>query len=86
MIKECKVILNNEAVTVIQFGDIEVQFPSIRKNDKTVFVKYEDGNYSIVDKPPIIEQPVQTDKNNAAVKPAKTTKKRNKKTTNENAE
>jgi len=86
MIKECKVILNNEAVTVIQFGDIEVQFPSIRKNDKTVFVKYEDGNYSIVDKPPIIEQPVQTDKDNTAVKPAKTKKKRNKKTTNENAE
>lgn len=86
MIQECKIILNNEAVTVVQFGDIEVQFPSIRKNDKTIFVKYEDGNYSIVNKPPIVEKTVQTGKDNVAAKPAKTTRKRNKKTTNENAE
>ena len=86
MVKECTVILNNEAVTVVKFDDIEIQFPSIRKNDKTVFVKYEDGNYSIVDELPIVEQPVQTDDNKNAGKSAKTTKKRNKKTTNENAE
>jgi hypothetical protein len=86
MTKECKVTLNNEAVTVVQFDGIEVQFPSIRKNDKTVFVKYEDGNYSIVDKPTIVEQSVQADNDKVAAKPAKTTRKRNKKTTNENAE
>lgn len=50
MTKECNVIINNDAVTVILFDDIEVQFPSIHAKAKKVFVKYEDGKYSIVDK------------------------------------
>lgn len=50
MVKECLVKLNNDAVTVVKFDDIDIQFPSIRKNAKTVFVNYEDGKYSIVDK------------------------------------
>ena len=49
MVKECLVKLNNDVVTVVAFGDIDIQFPSIRKNAKTVFVNYEDGKYSIVD-------------------------------------
>ena len=49
MIKECPVILNNEAVTVVKFGDVSVQFPSIKKDEKTVFVKYKNEKYSIVD-------------------------------------
>lgn len=51
MIKECSVLLNNEAVTVVKYDDdITIQFPSINRKAKTVFVKYEDGEYSIVDK------------------------------------
>lgn len=48
MIKDCKVILNNEAVTVVRFGDIDIQFPAIHSNEKTVRVLYKSGKYSIV--------------------------------------
>ena len=48
MIKECQVILNNESVSVVKFGDIEVQLPPIGKDAKTVKVECEDGRYSIV--------------------------------------
>ena len=50
MVKKCSVVLNNEAVTVVKYGDIDIQFPSIHKDDKKVFVNYEDGRYFIVDK------------------------------------
>ncbi len=49
MIKKCKVIINNEAVTVIRFGNIEVQIPSIHKKADYVNVLYENGKYKIVD-------------------------------------
>ena len=82
MVKECLVTLNNEAVTVVKFDNIDIQFPSIHKNEKTVFVKFEDGKYSIVDKPDgVIDTEIKIEK--PAVKTG--TKKRNKKTTNENA-
>lgn len=51
MVKECKVLINNEEVTVVKFGDTEVQFPSIKKNCSSVFVNFENGKYTIVDKP-----------------------------------
>ena len=47
MIKECQVILNNESVSVVKFGDIEVQLPPIGKDAKTVKVECEDGRYFI---------------------------------------
>lgn len=50
MTKECEVILNNGAVTVVKFDGKEIQFPSIHKNAKTVSVKVDNGSYSIVDK------------------------------------
>ena len=50
MTKECEVILNNDAVTVVKFDGKEIQFPSIHKNAKTVFVKVDNGTYSIVGK------------------------------------
>lgn len=50
MIKECIVKINNEYVTVVQYGDVDIQFPSIHKKVKTVFVSYENGIYSIVNK------------------------------------
>lgn len=48
MIKECPVIENNDAVTVVKFGNTDVQFSSIAKDAKTVKVKYDNGKYSIV--------------------------------------
>lgn len=50
MTKECRVILNNDAVTVVKFDGNEIQFPSIHKNAKTVLVKTDNGSYFIVDK------------------------------------
>lgn len=50
MVKECTIKLNNDAVTVVTYDGVDVQFPSIHKDAKTVFVNYEDGKYTIVDK------------------------------------
>lgn len=50
MVKECLVMLNNEVVTVARYGNTDIQFPSIHRDAKTVFVNCEDGKYSIVDK------------------------------------
>lgn len=60
MTKECKVILNNSAVTVVKFGEIEVQLPPIQRNAKKVFVKFENDRYAVVDK--LDELEVQTKK------------------------
>lgn len=49
MVKECLVVLNNDLVTVARFDDKDIQFPSVRKDVKKVFVNYENGRYSIVD-------------------------------------
>lgn len=48
MVKDCKVILNNEAVTVARFGDIDIQFPSIHRKAKQVRVLFKNGKYKIV--------------------------------------
>lgn len=53
MTKECQIIKNNEVVTVAKFGDIEVQFPAIHKDAKTVFVSYDGSHYKIVEKPEV---------------------------------
>lgn len=50
MVKECIVKLNNDAVTVVAYGDIEVQLPAIHKEAKTLFVNYENDKYAVVDK------------------------------------
>lgn len=60
MTKECKVILNNSAVTVVKFGEIEVQLPPIQRDAKNVFVKFENDRYAVVDK--LDEPEVQTKK------------------------
>lgn len=49
MTKECPVILNNSATTVVKYGEVMVQFPSIHRDATTVFVKNDNGVYSIVD-------------------------------------
>lgn len=50
MIKECKVILCNQAVTVVLFDGVEVQLPSVKQVTSTAYVKLENDNYTIVSK------------------------------------
>lgn len=74
MVKECLVKINNEAITVVRYGDTDIQFPSIHKNVNTVFVSYEGGNYFIVDKvykPSVVNE--KTTLNKGSIK--KTTEK-----------
>lgn len=63
MIKECPILINNTAVTVVKCDDVEVQFPAINKDVKTVFVDFTEGKYNIVDKKEIekatAEKPVE---------------------------
>lgn len=62
MIQEVEVILNNDVVTVVKYGDVYVQFPSIHRKAKTIYVKYKWGQYSIVDDyTPPEEEPAEND-------------------------
>lgn len=49
MVKECTVLMTNDIVTVVRFGNIDVQLPSIKKNTKIVRVANENGKYFVVD-------------------------------------
>ena len=50
MVKECPVIINNECVTVVRYDGIDIQFQSVGKDVKTVFVNKDgDGSYHIAD-------------------------------------
>lgn len=60
MIKECQVILNNESVSVVKFGDTEVQLPPIGKDVKTVKIECEDGRYSIVKDEAVVKMKKKT--------------------------
>lgn len=75
MIKECPITINNEAVTVAKFGETSVQFPSIHRDAKTVFVSYENDRYKIVDNPAKKPKPATP-----VAKPKKKTTKSVKKT------
>lgn len=79
MLKICKVILNNQYVTVVNFGGMEIQFPSIRRKADEVNVLFENGKYMIVDD----NYQLKAEKSKGEIKSAKNTKKRKKKTTNE---
>lgn len=48
MIKECQVITNNDAITVVRCGETDIQFPSIKRTASTVKVLIKDGKYKIV--------------------------------------
>lgn len=48
MVKECSVVLNNEAVTVVRYDGKDIQFPAINKDVKKVSINYDNGKYSIV--------------------------------------
>lgn len=59
MIKECNVLLNNSAVTVVRFGDRDVQLPPIGRKANTVFVRFENGRYEIADGSKAVESNIQ---------------------------
>jgi len=49
MIKDCNVLINNDAVTVVRFNEVDVQLPSINRSAKTIRVCHSNGKYSVVD-------------------------------------
>lgn len=50
MVKKCDILLNNDAVTVVDFGGEKIQMPSIKNNKaKTAFVCEANGRYHFVD-------------------------------------
>jgi hypothetical protein len=49
MIKECLITLTNDIVTVVKYGDTFVQFPAVHPKGNTLFVKYENDKYVIID-------------------------------------
>lgn len=83
MIKECRVVMSNEYVTVVEFGNCNVQLPSIHSDAKKITVKKENGKYFVVDPSKSTQMPsVDLDKQSKMVD--KTKKNKNmKKTTDE---
>ena len=49
MLKECTVVLNNDAVTVIKDGNELIQIPSIHRKADKVKVLIEGHKYTVVD-------------------------------------
>lgn len=49
MIKNCRVLINNEAVTVIDYDGVQVQIPSINREAQFVNVTFKNGHYTVVD-------------------------------------
>lgn len=48
MVKQCKVLINNEAVTVINFDGREVQIPAIKRNVDSVNILFKNNQYIVV--------------------------------------
>ena len=82
MVKNCKVIQNDQYVTVVRFGSMEIQFPSIHRETDTVKVLAKDGKFAIVADDFVEDKP----KAEKVAQEKSAPKKRNKKTTNKNAE
>lgn len=84
MVKQCNVVLNNDLVTVVRFGEKNVQLPAIGKDAKAIHVAYENGRYFVVDG----NQIHHSDSDEIALKPKKramkkTTMKDDEETVNE---
>lgn len=48
MVKNCRVLINNEAVTVIEYDGVLVQIPAINREAKNVNVILQNGRYIVV--------------------------------------
>ena len=78
MIKKCKVILNNDLVTVIVYDGNLVQIPSIQdKYAEFVNIWFNDGHYKVV-ADDFVEptKEVKVEKMNETEKPVKKSKKK----------
>ena len=82
MIQECKVILNNERVTVIDFDGTAVQLPSIHRKAEYIKVKFDNDRHIVL--PDDYTETNIKEEDDVMVE-QKPKKNRNKKTTNENA-
>lgn len=71
MIKECKVLLRNKLVMVVNFNGKEIQMPSDHTDKNTVFVKHENDRYTITCK-------LEEEKKPVKVKPVSRVKKQKK--------
>lgn len=71
MTKECKVLLRNQYVMVVDFDGKEVQMPSDHTDKNTVFVKHENDRYTITCK-------LEEEKKSAKIKPVSRVKKQKK--------
>lgn len=81
MIKKCKVEINNDLVTVINYGGNLVQIPSIQdKNVKFVNAWFNDGYYKVV--PEDFVEPPKVVKTEETVKSEKKSKKKTTRRTN----
>ena len=81
MILKCKVELNNDLVTVINYNGNLVQIPSIKdKNAKFVNVWFNDGYYKVV--PGDFVEPLKVVQTEETVKSEKKTKKKTTRRTN----
>ena len=81
MIIKCKVELNNDLVTVINYDGNLVQIPSIQNKDaKFVNVWLNDGHYKVV--PEDFVEPLKVVKTEETVKSEKKTKKKTTRRTN----
>lgn len=49
MVKNCRVLINNEAVTVIEYDGVLVQIPAIHRKARNVNVILQNGRYIVVD-------------------------------------
>ena len=81
MITQCKIKLNNDLVTVIDYNGNLVQIPSIQdKNAKYVNVLLNDGHYKVV--PEDFVEPSKVVQPKEAVKSEKKNKKKTTRRTN----
>lgn len=47
--KICRVLLNNELFTVVNYDGIEVQLPSIHRSADYINVEFKDNHYMVID-------------------------------------
>ena len=67
MVKKCRVLLNNEEVTVVEYENTKIQFPAVREDIGYVHVEKENGQYFIVDEK-VAETKKDVNKKNKAEK------------------
>lgn len=52
MCSKCTVIMDNECVTVVRFGDKVIQFPHMETDSKELYIECRNGKYVLLDEIP----------------------------------